>query len=96
MLSGVGVRALPYRAKVRLHAPAEAMADKFPPSTGVLEAVDAENCVLGFGGASYPNMAGFLGIGFTVPDPPDLAEGPRELSWRFHTAAGYRPAGSWE
>jgi predicted DNA-binding transcriptional regulator YafY len=92
---GAGSRAWRYPARVRLHAPAPAMAEVVPPSAGLIEPIDADACLLTTGGETLTNLAGFLGtlgVDFTVLDPPELADTLRTLATRFAAAASPAPA----
>ncbi|HEY0448827.1 YafY family protein [Actinophytocola sp.] len=83
----------PYRvqATIRLHAPAEAAAERVSPASGVVEAVDEHSCLLHVGG---PNLADFpvhiaqLGFEFEVLSPPELVAQVRALAGLFGRAAG--------
>ncbi|MGY1650272.1 WYL domain-containing protein [Geodermatophilus sp. SYSU D01119] len=70
-------RTWPVRATVRLHEPAEAVADRVRPGMGVLEAVDATSCHLG-AGADDP--APLLWMVTSVDADFTVLEGPPELS----------------
>jgi predicted DNA-binding transcriptional regulator YafY len=86
---GAGSRAWRHPARVRLHAPAAAMAEVVPPSAGLIEPTDGDACLLTTGGETLTNLAGFLGtlgVGFTVLDPPELRETLRTLATRFAAA----------
>jgi predicted DNA-binding transcriptional regulator YafY len=78
-----------YRARVRLHAPAETVAERLPPAVGVLEAVDERTCVLDTGADTLDTLAvylGMLGVDFEVSEPPDLVEYIRRLADRYRRA----------
>ncbi|MEU7001273.1 YafY family protein [Nonomuraea sp. NPDC046570] len=90
VLRGVGSTAWRHPARVRLHAPAETIAERIPPTAGLLVSVDEENCVLETGGDSLHNLAGFLGtldVGFTVLDPPELRDLLATLADRYKAAS---------
>ncbi len=82
-----------YRARIRVHAPAEAVAERFPPTTGVVEAVDAHHCLLVTGADSLTLIAlhvVLLGHDFTVLEPPELIDELAALAARLtaaHTAS---------
>ena len=83
----------PYRAKVKLEAPVEAVAERIPPSVGVLEAIDQKTCILQTGGMSLDMLAmwmGMTGFDFQVLDPPELIEHLRGLAKRLQAAADSR------
>jgi predicted DNA-binding transcriptional regulator YafY len=77
-------------ARVRLHAPADAVRDRMWPLHGRLEPVDEHSCVLHFG-AENPQMLAYLlvmlGVDFTVESPAGLAEQLRAVAERFAKAA---------
>jgi predicted DNA-binding transcriptional regulator YafY len=78
-----------YRTQVRLHAPAEAVAERIPPGVGLLEVVDKDTCLLRTGAATLDALAvhlGMLGADFEVSDPPELVDHLRVLAGRYHRA----------
>jgi predicted DNA-binding transcriptional regulator YafY len=78
-----------YRARVRLHAPAEAVAQRIPPGVGLLEAIDQDTCLLHTGAESLDTLAvylGMLGVDFQVSEPPELVDYLRTLADRYHRA----------
>ncbi len=78
-----------YRARVRLHAPAETLAERIPPAVGLLQAVDARTCVLDTGADTLDTLAVYLsmlGVDFEVGEPPDLVEHIRKLADRYSRA----------
>jgi predicted DNA-binding transcriptional regulator YafY len=80
-----------YRARVLLHAPAEVVAGRVSAAAGVVEARDADTCVLHVGGpslAEFPVYLAQIGFDFEVLEPPELAEQVRVLAERFGRAAG--------
>ncbi|MEE6259518.1 helix-turn-helix transcriptional regulator [Plantactinospora sonchi] len=94
VVRGTGSLAWRHPARVRLHASAEAVADRVPPAAGLLHPVDGESCLLETGSNSLPNLVGFLtglGVGFEVLDPPELRTLLRELADRYRAAAGDPP-----
>ena len=79
-----------HQAVIRLHAPLEVVADRLPPSAGVLEAVDADTCLLRTVTDSLEWLAlfvGVLGVHFDVVEPPALLDCMRTLSERFARAS---------
>ncbi|GAA4231633.1 putative DNA-binding transcriptional regulator YafY [Streptosporangium album] len=83
---GVSSAAWRHRARVVVHAPVEAVADRVPPAVGVLEAVDEHSCLLDTGADTVETLAlylGALGADFTVDGPPELLTHLRELSERY-------------
>jgi predicted DNA-binding transcriptional regulator YafY len=78
-----------YRARVRLHAPAETVAGRIPPAVGLLQAVDARTCLLDTGADTLDTLAVYLsmfGVDFEVSEPPDLVEHIRKLANRYRRA----------
>jgi predicted DNA-binding transcriptional regulator YafY len=82
-----------YRARVRMHAPAETIAARWPPGAGLLEPVDEHTCLLSVGSDNPGTLVlyiGLLDVDFDVSetDSPELVEHLRRLSDRFRRAAG--------
>ncbi|HTZ82349.1 MAG TPA: YafY family protein [Candidatus Acidoferrales bacterium] len=76
----------PFRARVTLHAAAESLAKKIPPSAGVLEAIDEKSCMLRTGSHSLEGITihlSLLGVPFRVHEPPELITHIRNLSERL-------------
>ena len=82
-----GVWYLPrYRARVKLLAPAETVAQRLPPYMGVIEPIDERSCYFEGGAASYENLAlhvAMLGVDFEVAEPPELLDQMRILAARM-------------
>jgi predicted DNA-binding transcriptional regulator YafY len=78
-----------YRARVRLHAPAERVAARVPPAV-VVEALDAGSCFVNVG-SDTPRMLAFwlamIDEEFEVGDHPELADELRALAERYLRAA---------
>ena len=75
---------------MRLHAPAETVAERIPPAVGLLEAVDERTCLLDTGADTLDTLAvylGMLGVDFEVSEPSDLVEHIRKLADRYRRAA---------
>ncbi|MBL1077069.1 YafY family transcriptional regulator [Nocardia sp. 2] len=86
-----GVTTAPYRyqARITLYVPVEEAADRIPATIGVLEAVDADSCLLHTGSNSLDELAvhtGLFGFRFRVHEPPELVERMRALAKRFTEA----------
>jgi predicted DNA-binding transcriptional regulator YafY len=80
-----------YRARFTLHAPIEAVADRVPPTSGLLEGMDAHRCRLYTGSNSLDALAvyvGLIGVDFEVHEPPELVEHIRTLAGRLGRATG--------
>lgn len=83
--------AYPYRARVTLHAAVETVAQRVPPSAGVLEAIDDHSCMLNTGSHSLEGITihlSLLGVDFQVHEPPELIEYLRRLADRLGRATG--------
>ena len=67
----------PYQARIRLHLPVHAAAERLPPTAGHLQA-DGENACILHTGAESPDVlaiyVAILGTDFEILDPPELAE----------------------
>ncbi|WP_059010676.1 helix-turn-helix transcriptional regulator [Streptomyces specialis] len=88
---GVATAPWRYRARVVLHAPAEAVAERLPPWVGTVEAVDERTCVLRTGADRPETMAEWLsvlGVDFDASAEPELADALRRLADRYRRAAG--------
>jgi predicted DNA-binding transcriptional regulator YafY len=78
-----------YQAKIVLHAPRSAVADRVPHDVGTLEEIDAGSCLLRTGHSRLGGLAVYvadIGVDFTVLEPPELVEIVRELGERFERA----------
>jgi predicted DNA-binding transcriptional regulator YafY len=86
------VSTMPYRyqARIRLHVPASAIAERLPPTVGQLQADGEHACIL-HTGAESPDMlaiyVAILGAEFEILDPPELAEHLLALASRLTRAA---------
>lgn len=81
----------PYRARVTLHCPVEALAQKIPPSAGVLEAIDDRSCMLHTGSHSLEGLTihiSLLNVDFEVHEPPELVDYIGRMARRFVRAVG--------
>jgi predicted DNA-binding transcriptional regulator YafY len=79
-----------FHARITLHAPAEAMAERVPPTAGTLEPIDERTCLLRTGSNSLDALVvyvGLIGVDFEVHEPPELVEHVRTLAGRFARAA---------
>jgi predicted DNA-binding transcriptional regulator YafY len=84
----------PYRARVTLHAPVDAIAKRVPPSAGVLEAIDEHSCMLHSGAHSLESITihlSLLGVDFQVHEPVELIDYMRQLIDRLGRAIGQAP-----
>ncbi|GAA2414137.1 YafY family protein [Streptomyces pulveraceus] len=74
---GISTGVYPTRAVIRLKAGIERAAERISPSAGVLEAVDADTCLLRTGAATWEVLVihvMMLGIDFEVVGPPELQD----------------------
>jgi predicted DNA-binding transcriptional regulator YafY len=81
----------PYRARVTLFAPVEAIAKRVPPSTGVLEAIDERSCMLYTGSHSLEGLTIhliWLSVDFQVHEPAELRDYIRGLTERLGQSTG--------
>ena len=86
------ISSAPYRhqATIRLHAPAEVVAERVSPAAGLVEAVDEDSCLLHVGGPSLAEFGVYIaqiGFDFEVLSPPELVEQVRVLAGLFGRAA---------
>ena len=79
-----------YQARIRLHLPVQAAAERLPPTVGHLQA-DGENACILHTGAGTPDVlaiyVAILGAEFEILDPPELAEHILALAGRLTRAA---------
>jgi predicted DNA-binding transcriptional regulator YafY len=90
LLRRVGSATWRYRARVKVHAAAEAVAGRLPPAV-VVEAVDQHTCFVDVGSDSPEMLALYLGMldaDFEVGDSPELVERLRALAGRYRRAIG--------
>jgi predicted DNA-binding transcriptional regulator YafY len=88
LLRGVGAATWRYRARVRVHAPAAAVAARVPPAV-LVEAVDDRSCIVSAGSDTPHMLALYLGMldaDFEVEDPPELVERLLTLADRYRRA----------
>jgi predicted DNA-binding transcriptional regulator YafY len=93
---GVPPSARRFQARIRVHAPVVALADRIGPWIGTLTAVDDETCLLDTGADSLEHLAvylGLLGVGFSVDGPPELVDRVRELAERYTAAVSRQGVG---
>lgn len=77
------------RARVRLLASAESVAQRLPPGIGILESIDARSCWFDVGASSFESLAAhliFLGVDFQLSEPPELVEQVSMLAERYRKA----------
>ncbi|NES31507.1 WYL domain-containing protein [Micromonospora terminaliae] len=88
---GVSAAAWRHRATVRVHAPAEVVAERINAAVGTVEPAGETACLLHTGADRLETIAVWLGVldlDFTVEDPPELADLLRTLAARYLRAAG--------
>jgi len=86
---GLGSAMWRYRARAKVHAPAEEVAARLPPAV-VVEPVDERTCFVNVGSDSPSMLAVWLGMleaDFEVDDCPELADHLRKLADRYARAA---------
>ncbi|MEU2031732.1 helix-turn-helix transcriptional regulator [Nocardia amamiensis] len=86
---GVSTAPYRYRARITLDVSAVVAADRIPPTVGVIEAIDDEQCLLHTGSNSLDELAvyvGLFGFGFRVHEPPELIDHLRALAHRVTAA----------
>jgi predicted DNA-binding transcriptional regulator YafY len=77
-------------ARVVFHAPVAVVAERVPPAAGILEALDAETCLVTFGAETLRALGVFIGgvgVDFTIEDPPELVDHVARMGERFLRAA---------
>jgi predicted DNA-binding transcriptional regulator YafY len=89
---GSGLTTAPYRhrARVRVHAPVEYVAERVSPAAGVVEDLGAGGCVLTTGADSLEALTfhlALLGADFTVLEPAELAGCLHDAGTRLLRAA---------
>ena len=85
----VSLNPYPYRARVILNAAAAEVAEKIPPTVGVLEAIDEGKCLLQTGAQSLDILAvwmAIIGVDFEIQEPLELVDRIREVAARFNRA----------
>jgi hypothetical protein len=66
------------------------VAERVPPAAGILEALDAETCLVTFGAETLRALGVFIGgvgVDFTIEDPPELVDHVARMGERFLRAA---------
>ncbi|WP_433212426.1 helix-turn-helix transcriptional regulator [Microtetraspora malaysiensis] len=83
-----------YRGRFTVHAPADVIAARMPPTMAVVEPVDDGTCVLNAGSNSLDELAMWiaqLGVPFQVHEPPELVQHIHALGTRLVDAARPHP-----
>jgi predicted DNA-binding transcriptional regulator YafY len=79
----------PHRAKVTLYAAVETIAQRIPPTAGVLEAINENSCMLYTGAPSLEMLCmhlALIGVDFTVHEPPELVDNVSRMAERLSRA----------
>jgi predicted DNA-binding transcriptional regulator YafY len=93
---GVPAAARRFQARVTVHAPAAAIAERIGPWVGTVEAIDDGRCILDTGADSLEILAVYLGMldaDFTVIEPPALVAHLQALAGRYARAAAIEVPG---
>ena len=80
----------PVQARVRMHASADEVRERIPPTVGRVERVDAGSCRVVAGGNSLEGMVwhfGNLGHPFTIESPDELRDAAAAFGARVLAAA---------
>jgi predicted DNA-binding transcriptional regulator YafY len=80
-----------HQARVLVDTPAATLRTSVPVWMGLVEARDATSCILTVGGDSLTSIAGmlvFVGVEFTVLEPPELAATLRDVAARLTRGVG--------
>ncbi|MEU1877761.1 WYL domain-containing protein [Streptosporangium sp. NPDC020072] len=90
----ISVNPYRYRGRFTVHAPADAIAARMPPTIAVVEPTGDDTCVLSTGSNSLDELAMWvagLGVPFEVHDPPELVRHIHALAARLSEATRYGP-----
>ncbi len=88
---GASTAGFRFRARVRVHAPADVVTARISPAVGVVESIDDHSCELACGADTVETVAvylGLLGVDFDVTEPPELVRQLRILADRYRRAVG--------
>jgi predicted DNA-binding transcriptional regulator YafY len=91
VLGAAGAPGWRWRARVRLHAPAETIAERLAPAAGLVTPLEEGHCLLETGGGTLRDLTALLtglDVAFTVMEPPELREHLYALAARYEAAAG--------
>ncbi|MEV0407779.1 WYL domain-containing protein [Actinoallomurus sp. NPDC050550] len=83
-----------YHGRFTVHAPADVVATRMPPTVAAVEPATDDTCVLRAGSNSLDELAAWvaqLGAAFEVHEPPELIEHVRALGTRLLDAARWTP-----
>jgi predicted DNA-binding transcriptional regulator YafY len=79
-----------FQARIKLYASAEAVAERIPPTAGIIEAIDHNTCLMHTGANTLDMVAiglTMIGFDFEIQAPPELVEHVRMLAERFRQGA---------
>ena len=79
-----------YQGRFTVHAPAQFVATRMPPTVATVEPATDDTCVVRAGSNSLDDLAvwvGQLGVPFEVHEPPELVDHVRALGARLLDAA---------
>jgi predicted DNA-binding transcriptional regulator YafY len=79
----------PCRARIKLLAAAEVVAERLPPYMGLIEPIDEHSCFFEIGAPTFESLAmhlSLLGVDFELSEPVELVEQVRRLSDRYRLA----------
>jgi predicted DNA-binding transcriptional regulator YafY len=77
------------RARIKLLAAAEVVAERLPPHMGLIEPIDEHSCFFEIGASTFESLAmhlSLLGVDFELSGPLELVEQVRRLSDRYRRA----------
>jgi predicted DNA-binding transcriptional regulator YafY len=86
----ISTAAYRYQGTFTMHAPADLVADRIPPTVGVVEAIDDRRCTLRAGANSLDEFAvwmALIGVDFDIQEPPELLDHARLLADRLLRAS---------
>jgi predicted DNA-binding transcriptional regulator YafY len=92
-LRGVASGGYRYLGRFIVHAPAEELTDRFPPTTATLTRIDGHTTEVESGAHSLEELTFYLARlnrPFEVQDPPELVDYIRTLTTRLEAAVGKR------
>jgi predicted DNA-binding transcriptional regulator YafY len=84
----------PCRARIRLFAAADEMAERLPAWVGLIEPIGPRSCILNTSATTFESLAvhlSLLSVDFEVVEPVELVEEVRRLANRFARAVAAKP-----
>jgi predicted DNA-binding transcriptional regulator YafY len=79
----------PCRARIKLLVAADVVAERLPPSVGLVEPIDEHSCFFDVGASTFESLAMhlvLLGVDFEVTEPLELVDQVRRLADRYRRA----------